>query len=96
MDRAASAWEDGEVERVVMLVPVRTDSPTYQNRVSRDAHTLLLAGRLRFDGPGGPTWKAPFGLMLVVWGVDDASISHFVERVPAVRVKPWGLQSRDS
>lgn len=88
MNRAASAWENGEVERVIMLVPVRTDSPTYQNRVSHHAHTLLLAGRLRFDGPGGPAWKAPFGLMLIVWGADEASISDFVKRVPAVRIGP--------
>jgi transcriptional regulator with XRE-family HTH domain len=90
MNRAATAWENREVDRIIMLVPIRTDSPTYQNRVSRHADTLFLAGRLQFEGPNGPAWKAPFGLMLLLWGANDGEISKFIERVPAVRMRPWG------
>ena len=89
MDRAATAWEKGEVETIVMLVPARTDSETYQKRVSRDAETLFLGGRIRFESPAGLAWAAPFSLMLVVWGAQDSAIERFRALAPSVRMRPW-------
>lgn len=89
MNRAASAWERGEVEVIVMLIPARTDSETFQKRVSRYADTLFLGGRIRFESPQGLAWAAPFSLMLVVWGADESEIQRFIELSPAVRMRPW-------
>ena len=91
MERAATAWKNGEVQTVVMLVPARTDSETYQRRVSRDANTLFLAGRMRFESPQGLAWAAPFSLMLVVWGAQDKAIERFRELAPSVRMRPWAI-----
>lgn len=90
MDRAATAWESGEVETIAMLVPTRTDSDIFQTRISRHANVLLLAKRFRFQTPTGPAHPAPFSLMLIVWGGTDAAIEHFRKLVPAVRMPPWG------
>lgn len=89
--RAADAFEQGEVARIVMLVPVRTDSPAYQTRASRYADTLFLAGRMRFESTRGLAWPAPFSLMLLTWGATEAQINKFIELVPAVRMRPWDL-----
>lgn len=90
MARAASAWADQEVRTIVMLVPVRTDSETYQARVSRDAHTLFLGGRMRFESAQGIAWPAPFSLMLLIWGGSEEQIARFRDLVPAVHLRPWG------
>ena len=90
MDRAATAWEKGEVETIVMLVPARTDSETFQKRISRDAETLFLGGRIRFESPEGLAWAAPFSLMVLVWGSEDRAIERFRELAPSVRMRPWG------
>jgi len=89
MARACDAMENGEVETIVMLVPARTDSDVYQRRVSRDADTIFLAGRIRFESAKGLAWPAPFSLMTVIWGGTDDQISRFIEQVPAVRMRPW-------
>ena len=89
MDRAASAWEQGEVETIVMLVPARTDSEVFQKRVSRDADVLFLAGRIRFESTAGLAWPAPFSLMVIIWGGEALAIDRFRELVPSVRMRPW-------
>jgi transcriptional regulator with XRE-family HTH domain len=90
LDRAATAWERGEAETIVMLIPVRTDSDMFQSRVSRDADVLFLAKRFRFDTPEGLAYPAPFSLMLIVWGGSDAAIQHFRKLAPAIQMRPWG------
>ena len=89
LERAADAWDAGEVATIVMLVPTRTDSAVFQDRVSRDADVLFLGGRMRFESTEGLRWPAPFALMLVVWGGDENSIQRFIELVPTVRMRPW-------
>lgn len=91
MTRAADAWDKGEVEKIVMLVPARTDSAVFQNRISRDADILFLAGRIRFESTHGLAWAAPFSLMVAVWGAPDAAIEHFGQLCPSVRMRPWGI-----
>ncbi len=90
MARAADAWDRGEVEKMVLLAPVRTDSDVFQRRVSRDAETLFLARRMRFESPTGLAWPAPFSLMVNVWGSSEDRIRHFVSLSPAVRMRPYG------
>ena len=90
MARAVDAWTNQEVRTIVMLVPVRTDSETYQARVSRDAHTLFLSGRMRFESSQGIAWPAPFSLMLLIWGGSEEQIARFQKLVPAVHLRPWG------
>ena len=89
MNRTQDAWEAGEADTIVMLVPARTDYEVYQKRISRDAETLFLAGRMRFDTPQGLANAVPFSLMLVVWGGSESSLDRITELTPAVRMAPW-------
>jgi transcriptional regulator with XRE-family HTH domain len=95
MERAAAAWQRGETQTIVMLVPTRTDSETYQQRVSREADTLFLSGRIRFESPQGLAWAAPFSLMLLVWGAEEERIRRFMKLSPAARMRPWGGNRSD-
>lgn len=90
MARATAAWEREEVETMIMLAPVRTDSAVFQRRVSRQADVLFLAGRIRFESTTGLAWPAPFSLMIMVWGTSDDSIQRFIELSPAIRMRPSG------
>jgi transcriptional regulator with XRE-family HTH domain len=89
MARAADAWDNREVQKIVMLVPGRTDSPVFQQRISRNADVLFLAGRMRFESPEGLAWAAPFSLMVAVWGAADSEIERFQCLAPSVRMRPW-------
>jgi len=89
MSRAAEAWDRKEVSAIAMLVPARTDSEVYQQIVSRDADTLFLGGRMRFESAKGLAWPAPFSLMLILWGMSEEQIARFIGRAPSVRMRPW-------
>jgi len=91
MSRAAEAWDRKEVSTIAMLVPARTDSEVYQRVVSRDADTLFLGGRMRFESANGLAWPAPFSLMLILWGMSEEQIACFIGRAPSVRMRPWRL-----
>jgi DNA-binding XRE family transcriptional regulator len=90
MARAADAWEKAEAERILLLVPTRTDTKLFQRIVSRDANVLFLEGRLRFEDPFGGSSTTTFSLMLVVWGAANGAIKRFLELQPAVWMRPWG------
>lgn len=51
--RAHDQWRIGNVETVICLVPVRTDSPWFHETLSGDADIYLLQGRVRFLAPSG-------------------------------------------
>ena len=53
LERAYDEWRAGRVETVVCLVPVRTDSALFHDRLSADADIHLLRGRVRFLDPRG-------------------------------------------
>jgi transcriptional regulator with XRE-family HTH domain len=88
MIRAADACEGGEVERIALLIPVRTDADVYQRRLAPVCDTLFLAGRLRFSDAAGLSTSSSYGMMLVLWGMDVASITKFLTVRRAVWLRP--------
>ena len=66
--RAYNQWKAGNVDTVVCLVPVRTDSPWFQKVLSAEADIFFLQGRVRFLDPRGKGQHTPFSLMLVALG----------------------------
>lgn len=62
--RAREAAESGEAERVVCLLPARTDTAWWHDHISRAAVVRFLRGRLKF---GGCKNSAPFPSVLVVF-----------------------------
>ena len=66
--RAHEQWLAGNVETVLCLVPVRTDSAWFHETLAADADIYFLQGRLRFAAPSGKAQHTPFSLMLVTLG----------------------------
>ncbi len=66
--RAHEQWTSGNVETVVCLIPVRTDSAWFHSTLSADAHIYLLQGRVRFLDPRGKAQSTPFSLMVLTLG----------------------------
>lgn len=69
--RAHEQWRLGNVETVVCLVPVRTDSSWFHETLSGDADIFLLRGRVRFLSPDGRAQPTPFSLMVLSMGATD-------------------------
>jgi transcriptional regulator with XRE-family HTH domain len=65
LKRAHNQWETGNVNRVVCLVPVRSDSSWFHDTLSTVADIYLLQGRVRFLDTLGKGQPTPFSLMLV-------------------------------
>lgn len=79
--RAHDQWSAGNVQTVVCLVPVRTDSPWYHQVLSADADIFFLQGRVRFLDPRGKGQHTPFSLMLVALGATDEQRARYAELV---------------
>ncbi len=82
LKRAFAQWQAGNVETVVCLVPVRSDSAWFHETLSPVADIYLLQGRVRFldsQGKGQPT---PFSLMLLTLGASTKQRMRFASLVP--------------
>ena len=77
--RAHEQWQAGNVETVVCLVPVRTDSTWFHDILSVDADIYLLAGRVKFLNLEGKGQHTPFALMLVTLGATAAQRARYAE-----------------
>ena len=66
--RAHQHWSAGNVETVVCLSPVRTDSAWFHEALEGGAEVYLLKGRLRFLKLDGTNQNTPYSLMLFTLG----------------------------
>lgn len=80
--RAHEQWRLGNVETVLCLVPVRTDSAWFHETLSEDADIYLLKGRVRFLNGKGESQPTPFSLMVVTLGATDAQKDRYAELAP--------------
>lgn len=89
--RAHDQWRAGNVERVVCLVPVRTDSAWFHETLSFDADIYLLQGRVRFLDTLGKGQHTPFSLMVVTLGTTAKQRQRFAGLAPG---KWWPRQDK--
>ncbi|PTW49204.1 DNA N-6-adenine-methyltransferase Dam [Sphingomonas faeni] len=89
MEKAMDAVISGDCKKLVMLLPVRTDSQTYQQKVARHCDTLFLAQRMRFESTEGLAYAAPFSLMLCIFGATELELACFTESCPNVRMRAY-------
>ena len=82
--KAHEQWAAGNVDTVVCLVPVRSDSPFFQQTLSKVADINLLAGRIKFLSSAGTAQSTPFSLMLVTLGTTKEQRAKFSTRVEGI------------
>ena len=80
--RAHEQWRSGNVETVVCLVPVRTDSAWFHQTLSADADIYLLQGRVRFLDSHGRGQHTPFSLMVLALGATSEQKQRYTQMVP--------------
>ncbi|MDQ2764354.1 MAG: helix-turn-helix domain-containing protein [Pseudomonadota bacterium] len=85
--RAHDQWKAGNVETVVCLVPVRTDSHFFHATLSADADIFLIQGRVRFLDPQGKGQHTPFALMLLTFGTTAEQRTRYAELVSGFWMK---------
>ncbi|CAM3129419.1 phage N-6-adenine-methyltransferase [Sphingomonas antarctica] len=66
--RSYEEWAAGHVKTIVCLVPVRIDSPFFQDVIKPVADIYFLRQRLKFGREGGKPQQTPHSLMLVIFG----------------------------
>jgi len=73
VDKAILEFESGRSKRIVMLLPVRSDTKWFHKLYSRsDTEVRLLKGRLKF---GDSKSSAPFPSCLIVLGSGESPLS---------------------
>lgn len=80
--RAHGQWRAGNVETIVCLVPVRTDSAWFHDTLSGDADIYLLQGRVRFLDARGKGQHTPFSLMVLTLGATDEQKARYAKLIP--------------
>jgi transcriptional regulator with XRE-family HTH domain len=80
--RAYDEWSKGNVETVVCLVPVRTDSSWFHTTLGTAVDIYLLQGRVRFLNSSGKGQSTPFSLMLVGLGTTPEQRARYAALVP--------------
>jgi transcriptional regulator with XRE-family HTH domain len=88
--RAYAQWEAGNVQTVVCLVPVRTDSAWFHETLSGAADIYLLQGRVRFLDRQGKGQHTPFSLMILTLGASAEQRARYAALVPGF----WMARSR--
>ncbi|AXB77876.1 DNA N-6-adenine-methyltransferase [Novosphingobium sp. P6W] len=88
LKRANEMHSSGKVGVVVGLVPANTDAAYFQTDIVPVCDIGFLRGRMQFgrEAGTGPDRRnrAPFAVMLVVWGATRAEIEHFRSLHPSV------------
>ena len=84
LHRAHEQWRVGNVETIVCLVPVRTDSAWFHETLSADADIYLLQGRVRFLNSHGRGQHTPFSLMVLTLGATSEQKRRYAELVPGL------------
>lgn len=79
--RAHGQWLAGNVQTVVCLVPLRTDSAWFHETLSVDAKIFLLQGRVRFLDLKGRGQQTPFSLMVLTLGTTAEQRRRFDDLV---------------
>lgn len=80
--RAHDQWRAGNVDTVVCLGPVRTDSAWFHETLRDDADFYFLRGRVRFLDTRGKGQHTPFSLMVLALGASAEQKARYAERVP--------------
>lgn len=85
--RADQMWREGRVRLVVGLVPARTDGVYFHDHLVHVCAVGFIKGRLQFsrgEGQRDVANRAPFPLMVCVWGASREEIAHFTALCPTV------------
>ena len=82
LQRAHGQWAEGNVETVLCLVPVRTDSAWFHETLSVAADIYLLQGRVKFIDLNGKRQPTPFSLMVIALGASDDQKRRFANLMP--------------
>ncbi|WP_188823799.1 DNA N-6-adenine-methyltransferase [Novosphingobium indicum] len=97
LQRADEMWSAGKVEIVVALVPARTDGNYFHDRLSKVCDIALLRGRFHFsrgEGQQDRATRAPFPLMVVIWGANTSELAHFERLCSCVWIARDGARHR--
>lgn len=85
--KADEEWSSGRAKTIVSLVPARTDSTYFHDRLARVAHIYLLRRRLRFiQLDGRPGNQAPFSIMMVLFGATAEQRCKLQDQIPGLWV----------
>jgi transcriptional regulator with XRE-family HTH domain len=82
INRCADAHRDGEVQTIVGLFPVRTETAVFRDRIFGAADILFLRRRISFlDETGAELSPAPFPVMFCIWGGARDKVTMFTDLV---------------
>lgn len=85
--KADEEWAAARAKTIVALVPARTDSSYFHDRLINIADIYLVRGRLRFTQlDGRPGNQAPFPLMLVLFGATPTQRTELNGLIPGLWV----------
>ena len=80
LKRADQMWIERRVQKIIALVPARTDIGYFHDRIAQVCDVGLMRGRLQFGQPNSKKddrSRATFALMVCLWGATAQEIDAF-------------------
>jgi len=80
LKRADQMWIERRVQKIIALVPARTDIGYFHDRIAQVCDVGLMRGRLQFGQPNSKKddrSRATFALMVCLWGATAQEIAAF-------------------
>lgn len=82
--RISEALANNEVQTVIGLVPLRSDTRVFQDHILDAADILFPRGRIRFYEKEKELGDAPFPVVFPIWNADPIQIKTFANAIDAV------------
>ena len=92
LERAYHQWKEGRAEKIVCLVPSKTDTTFFHTVLKTEADVYFVEKRLRFFKEDGTSKTTAESVMIVMFGVTEMDKVRFAARVPG----SWWLTNKVS
>lgn len=91
LERSYDQWKNGNVDKVICLVPSKTDTTFFHTVLKTEADVYFVERRMRFFKEDGTSYTSAESVMIVMFGASKMDKVRFEARVPG----SWWLPNKD-
>ena len=92
IERAYNEWKAGRVDKILCLVPAKTDTTFFHTVLKTEADVYFVEKRLRFFKEDKTSKTTAESVMIVMFGATEIDKVRFAARVPG----SWWLPNKES
>lgn len=91
LEHSYDQWKNGNVDKVICLVPSKTDTTFFHTVLKTEADVYFVERRMRFFKVDGKSYTSAESVMIVIFGATEMDKVRFESRVPG----SWWLPNKE-